>query len=330
MKKIFIFCSNILLFICLISCHKQENTTNLSINFFDFPVENNDSVKVTINPDSIYIVGEIASIPSGYMMYIYDKEDVFLITDKTFHPLMHVVHKGEGPGEVIDGIGNFGKVLDNTDRVSVTDPYTNTFYALDTKTGDLEKILSFPENFSKFNPFNAIKLRNGSFVSARGDFKYGLVSYNPNTDEIKEWPLGIESIDIVHPKSNHVSMRVLDYNEKNGIIAEIYGELPYVILHNETGDVVKILSLTNTPREIKENYDFIGDLKLTDDYIIFLWGDTEFDNENSILFMTYEGQPVKQIKIRPAQTFEYDEKNNRLLTTNVEWEDFNFMVYDLD
>lgn len=54
--------------------------------------------KVTINnPDFIYIVDSVKSITSGYMIYIFDKENAYMIPDKTFILLKERVHKGEDP-----------------------------------------------------------------------------------------------------------------------------------------------------------------------------------------------------------------------------------------
>ena len=324
------FCLFLCLFLIFVSCHRNEGKNTLTVDFSEFPTENVDSLHITVHPDSIYLIGSIKSIPDGYMMYIYDKENAYLITDKTFKYMMETVHKGESPEEVRSGGTKYGQVLDTNGNVAISDPYKHTFYALDTKTGILGKLIDFPQEFSRYSPSKSVKIKDGSFVSPRGDFQYGLVSFNPETDQVYQWPVGIEDIDTEHPISSHVSMRVIDYNQKNGIIAEIYGELPFIVLHNENGEIVKIITLKGTPRESKEGYDFIGDLKLTDDYIIVLWGDTEIDNENTILFMSYDGKPIKQIKIQPAQSFDFDEEFNRILTTNTEWEDTNLIIYNLN
>ena len=315
----------------VVSCQTGE-PEGVNINFQDFP---NAIIPTYTEIPSIdetfpYVIGNVASIPSGYMVYLYDNEYLIGLTDRSFRLVRLTCRKGPGPEEINGISGKFGQMLDSTgDILSVFDPYTSSLHILDSKTGILKKDMRFPDAMSRYHPFNVTRLKNGNYISPRGDFKYGMVSFNPDNNEITEWPVGLKNIDVAHPVENHVNMRAYDYNDKNGIIAEIYGSLPHVITHNEQGEILRILTIENMPREADDSTDFFYDICLTDDFIFLLWGDPSVDPESIILVMTHDGRPAACMKIRPTYTISADIHNNSIITTNPNIDEANIVIYDV-
>lgn len=321
-KKILscLFCG---LMILEIGCKRESNNI---VDYNSFPdIINPKGKVVSINSDSILMIGKVEAIPTGYMVYLYHNENFIGLTDDSFKLTKLTAHKGQGPQEVNGVSGKFGQVID--DNLSIFDPYSFTLFGINPETGNIKKIVDFKKTMAKYNPFNVIQLKNGAYISPRGDNKYGIVCFDPNLKEVKEWPIGLKDIDIDSPEESHISMRAFDYNPKNGVVAEIYGALPSIILHNESGEIIRVLTIEGLPRKIDKNLDYFSDICLTDDYIFLLWGDPSEDSSSLVLVMTYDGKPVSNLKIRPTQTLSLDIPKRSIISTNVNFDDSNVMIY---
>ena len=312
----------------VISC-QNRGKTEMVIDYLDFSHANTPpSTTVSFEGSSPFVIGKTEVISTGYMMYLYDSDDMLGITNQSFELVCMAGHKGSGPGEINGVSGRFGQPIDSIGiLVSVFDPYLSSMFALDTETGIMQKIMQFPDSMSRYHPFDVMRLKNGVYISPRGDFQYGIVSFNPKSNEVKEWPVGLKNIDITHPLENHVNLRAYDYNEKGGIIAEIYGTIPKIIIHDESGEIIRVFTITGMPRETDESKDYFRDICLTDEFIFLLWGDPSFDPTSHVLVMTHSGQPIVSLKIRPTHNITIDISNSCIISTNPEIDDANIVVY---
>lgn len=313
----------------LSSCTNKSETDTISINFKDFPLsEVREDTIVSLESPEPLIVGATRPILSGYMMYLYDNDNLICLTDTTLKPIMLVAPKGMGPTELTGVSGIFGQLLEDGDSlVSIFDPYKSTVYALNTTDGTLQEYIDFPNIMAQYTPFSIVKLKNGEFISPRGDFRYGMIAYDSQKNIVKEWPIGLESVDVDHPDENHVSMRAYDYNPKSGLIAEIYGIIPAIIVHDESGSIVRTISITDFPRGKGDNADYFRDICMTDEYILVLCGDPTVDEANYVIVLTHAGAPVASYKIRPTHTISFDSSKSKLITINPEIDGGNIAVY---
>lgn len=313
----------------LSSCINKSETETISISFKDFPLlEVREDTIVSLESTEPLIVGATRPIRSGYMMYLYDNENFICLTDTMFKPTMMVAPKGMGPTELMGVSGIFGQLIEDGDSlVSIFDPYKSSIYALNINDGTLQGYIDFPNTMSQYAPFNVIKLKNGEFISPRGDFRYGMIAYNPHKNEVKEWPIGLDAIDVDHPDENHVSMRAYDYNPKNGLIAEIYGIIPTIVIHDESGNIIRTISITGFPRVKDDTADYFRDICMTDEHMLVLCGDPSVDDVNYVIVLTHAGMPVASYKIRPTHTISFDSSKSRLITINPEIDGGNIAVY---
>lgn len=327
------FAIMLILFIMIFSsCVNQSEIETVVIDFRDIPclTVRNDTI-ISVEEDSNpLIVGATKSIPSGYMMYLYDNDNIICIADTSFRITKLCVEKGMGPTELAGVSGRFGQIIeveDGDSLVSVFDPYTSIVYGLNTDSGMLKEYMCFPNDMSKYIPSNVTRLKNGELISPRGDFKYGMIAYDPQKKVVKEWSIGLKDIDITHPDESHVSLRAYDYNEKSGLIAEIYGLIPTIIVHNESGDVIKTITINSLPQTSDEPTDYFRDICLTDEYIFVLCGDPNVDEANYVAVITHTGDPVAAYKIRPTQTIALDLTKSMLIATNPNIDEGNIAVY---
>ncbi len=154
-----------------------------------------------------------------------------------------------------------------------------------------------------------------------------LIAYDPRNSEVKEWPIGLETVNVSHPEESHVSLRAYDYNVKSGLISEIYGLLPTVVVHDESGSVIRTITINGLPGERGDNVDYFRDICMTDNHILILCGDPSVDESNYVAVVTHAGEPVALYEIRPTSTMSYDEANAMLITTNPEMDEGNIAVY---
>jgi hypothetical protein len=318
----------------MVSCEKSDNE-DVNISYTTFPKSQKLSGTIrTIDRDDVYIPGKIAVTDNGYMVFLYDSDHFISVLDKNFKEISVIAPKGEGPGEVVGVSGTFGQKLDKNGLLSVYDSYKFKLYGYNPESGkSLQEVISFPSDFSSYAPINVIKLANGCYVSPRGDFKYGMIMYNPSNSETSLWPIGIADINEQNPDYSVVSLRDVDYSEKNGIIAEIYGSTPIVILHNEDGKIVrtiKIEGIDATNKDDNRLSDVFKNVVLTDKYIWLLYGDSDLSQENHVLVLSYDGTPIADYIIQSTSEIDVDYTNKLLIAVDPNNEDANIMTYEFE
>lgn len=311
------------------SCSRQSETKDIVISFKDIPQSHiRLDTTVFLANEIPLIVGTTKPIKSGYMMYLYDNDNFICLTDTSFKINKMAVPRGNGRAELTGVSGKFGQSLESGDSiVSVFNSGKSTVYALNINNGSLEEYIQFPNIMSRYMPFSVTKLKNGEFISPRGDFKYGMVAYNPEKNVVEEWPIGLESIDVNNPEEKHVNLRAYDYNKNSGLIAEIYGLIPTIVIHDELGNVIRTITIDGVPKEKENSEDYFHDICMTDDYIFVLCGDPSVDESNFVVVLTHTGTPVTSYKIRPTQTITADLSTSKLITTNPNIDEGNIAVY---
>ena len=321
----------LLLFITVFqSCVSKSGPENIVIDFQDFPLSEirTDTIVLLEDQDNPLVVGAVKPIQSGYMMYLYDNDNLMCLTDTSFNITMMVVPKGSGPTDLTGIAGKFGQDLGSGDSIlSVFDPYKSAVYTLNINNGALRKHIQFPNIMSKYAPYSVTKLKNGEFISPRGDFKYGMIAYNPENNEVKEWPIGLDDIDINRPEEAHVSLRAYDYNEDSGLIAEIYGLIPTIVVHDEMGNIVRTITITGLPTTSKDSADYFRDICMTDEYIWVLCGDPDVEDSSFVVVLTHTGDPIISYEIRPTQNIALDLSGSMLITVNPNIDEHNIAVY---
>ncbi len=312
------------------SCVSKSGPEKIVIDFQDFPLSDipTDTIVALENQDDPLIVGAVKPIQSGYMMYLYDNDNLMCLTDASFNITMMVAPRGSGPTDLIGVAGKFGQNMGYGDSiVSVFDPYKSAVYTLNTNNGALREYIKFPNIMSGYAPTNVTKLKTGEFISPRGDFKYGMIAYNSKSNEVKEWSIGLDEIDINRPQEDHVSLRAYDYNENSGLIAEIYGLIPTIVVHDETGNIVRTITITGLPQTGKDSTDYFRDICMTDEYIWVLCGDPYIEESNYIVVLTHTGEPIVSYEIRPTHTIALDLSKAMLITVNPNIDEGNIAVY---
>ena len=287
--------------------------------------------KVVEMPDTIIrVLGKAYVYGDNYLYYMYHSPYLFSISDKNFRNFRDFGLKGEGAGELQ---GAF--VIDNPlnpDCPQIYDYRKNKIFTTSSNSDlSLIETLSFPQIFNEYAPPRVIQLKNGSFVGIRGDFRYGLICYNPESGTVEEWPLG-EDFDNDNPDYGELSLRVLGYNKDKGIIAEIYGSLPTVILHKEDGSIIKRIRYSgySKHKDPKDQVaDCFGEMVLTNEYIWLLYGDQDESSESKVFCIDYEGNPIAELIIDSTTTIAVDEIEKKIIATDTSDNERNLVVYEL-
>jgi hypothetical protein len=279
------------------------------------------------------VPGKVGVTDDGYLIYIYDSDYFISVTDKSFKETAIAAHKGNGPGEVQGISGTIGQKLDNNGLLSLFDPYTYKLYGYNPKkTEPLITVMTFPTEFSQYTPINVIKLKNGCFIAPRGDFKYGMIMYNPETNTTTTLPIGLSDIDEQNPEYAYVSLRVIAYSEKNGIVAEIYGCTPTVILRDESGNVIGTIKIDDFAKNDNNGKPakVYNSIALTDKYIWLLYGDFMTSDNSHVYVLTYAGEPIADYLIKAASSIAIDEKEKLIIAVNPNSEDNGIVTYKCD
>jgi hypothetical protein len=314
--------------VTLNSCDEKKSGMHVEVDTFP-KTETLQGTPVNIQDSVIRVLGNVEATDNGYIFYQYGAKNLLLATDRDFHPVMEFAPKGEGPGEVNNVSSLYGQKLDNG-LLSVFDSSARKMYGANPMNGYR---LAEVENFTDtdFNVWRIAKMKNGTYVGARGDYRYGLIAIGPDRN-VTEWPVGYEFEDLQSPREEHMSLRDLDYNAERGILGEIYGSLPVVILHDESGKVVKTIAYTGF-KEVKNENGMLPDcfvtIRLTSDYVWILKGDEDTDANSEIFVFDYEGNPVASLTIPYAQTITVDEATNRILAIDANQEENNVMLYEI-
>ncbi len=323
-----IFVIGAILSLLMASCHSDKS---IDTSFKDFPKSFQlEGRAVSLSDSTIRCLGSASVSDDYYVFFTYDAPYLFTTTDKEFKNIREFGKKGEGPGEINGSFATCYPEAHNS--FGIYNSSAKKMYSVDIDSSlNLSETISFPENFNNYDPIRVQELDNDNYVGIRGDFRYGLVCYNPENGEVTEWPLGGD-FDIDNPDPDEVSIRVINYNKDKGIIAEIYGSYPTIILHNEDGSILKRITYTGYEKHKKDNdraNNCFGNLVLGGKYIWVLYGDKN-EMENNIVFcLDYEGNPIAELVIEPTGTIAIDEKENRILAIDPNKEEKNLMVYDL-
>lgn len=287
-----------------------------------------------LNEGEPTITGAVEQIDSNRTLFYTFKSDTFLMAvDSTNSKIQKLIRKGNGPNEFSCISGMFGKKLYGSEYVSVYDPNTSKLYAINPLRDDSIRLYhEFSKSFRKYTPQNVIQINDNTYVAARGDWEYGLISYNSDNGKIIEWPAGISHENSSVSYEDELSLRYLAYNSYNKIIAEIYGCNPNVILHNENGEIINIFKYTGYEPK-KNSYDVTSDcfrrVSLTDNHILLLYGDPYDGKDSHIFVIDYSGTPVVDFIIESAYDFTFNEKNNEIIAVNPDSEDCQIMCYKL-
>lgn len=192
------------------------------------------------------------------------------------------------------------------------------------------------KNFADYSgggvPAKVIQMPDGAYIGTRKDFQYGLMKYSPSDKSVTELPSGYDFEDIDHPDSDQVSMHVMEYNQKNDVLAELYGCFPTVILRDGKGNVTGTLTYKEYSPDKDEDgakYDCFCGVCLTDNHIWLLFGDEDKDDPQRIFVLDYNGDPIADLEIEPASTFRIDPRNRLILTVNPNCDEANVKVYEI-
>ena len=124
----------------------------------------------------------------------------------------------------------------------------------------------------------------------------------------------------------------MGYNKDKGIIAEIYGSLPIVILHNEDGSIKKRIQYSGYSKHedpIGQVADCFGDMILTNEYIWLLYGDQDESSESKVFCIDYEGNPIAELIINSTTSIAVDEIEKKLIAIDPNNDEGNLVVYEL-
>lgn len=329
-------CVNIAIFsgmmIYVASCSSDKGDNSFSIE--DFPVTEAVPGDTLDNQlDSIYVLGTVSVVGDNYIFYTYDADYFLLSFNPDSGEQIQFAPKGEGPGEMTAVSGNFGQPLKSDSVFSAFDSNRLTLVACHADNGySLEDMISYPTSFSRYVPFNVTVLQNGQHISPRGDFRYGIVSYDPVSEEVTEWPLGYQFEDTDNPDAEAVSMRTTSYSKSRRLVAEIYGRVPAVILHNEDGSIRDVFEFTSFDATKKDSdgepMDCFNKVYLTDNSIWLLYnGDDE--EASQLLVLSYDGTPLCNMTIGRTLTFRIDPKRRRIIAVNPNADGANAISYPI-
>ena len=308
------------------SCNSKEKSDHFFNDFSEIYTLEGKAIKM---PDSVIrVLGHADVTDNSYIFFMYDSPNYLSTSDKNFENFFDFGVKGQAPGELqFASLTGYNKEDGSYD---IYDCNAKKLYRfIPGSNYSLEEIISFPQSFNEYDPLKIVPLSNGTYAAPRGDFKYGMINYNPTTGEVIEWPLG-DDFDNENPENQEVSKRIIKYNKEKKLIAEVYGCYPTVILHDEDGNIVKRLTYTKykKPASYDSSASCFSSIFLTTKYIWLLYGET-FDNSNQVLVIDYDGNPIAQLLIQPTMNIVVDEQENKLITTDPNQEENNLVVYDL-
>lgn len=315
------------------SCDTTDEK-DVVVSFKSFPQEQrlNGTVQ-TIDRNEPCVPGKVVATDNGYLVFMYESEYFLSVTDLNFKEVARVAHKGNGPGEVT-GVGTFGQKLNEDGLYSVFDHNAFVLYGYNPESNaPLKEITHFPNEFKAYAPWKLVQLKNGSYMAPRGDFKYGTILYDPAAGTTTELPIGLTGIDEQNPITAAVSKHILNYSRKNGIIAELYGSTPVIILRDETGAIVRTITFDDLIAQ-KDEYgnptDIFNDVILTDDYIWLLYGDYELSKDAHVLVMSYKGEPKANYVIPFTSGISLDVKRKLIISVDPNNEEAPIVTYKVD
>ena len=286
---------------------------------------------VYISSEEPLIVGNIESIGDRLILYLYNNENFLASVDSQFGDVIYFAHKGDGPGELSGISGKYNMRSSKYGEYLLFDPYKKKIFSYTQSDGyNLSLICDFKEFKVKYYPQKILLLKDGNIVSPLQN-TYGLQMYDKEQEKIIDWPLGYE-FDKKRPIEEHIVLRAFDYDPILGLVGEIYGSFPSLILHNEGGGVELRIDFPIFKAIKKEEGDLsevFKDIQMTDKYIYLLYGDEEIEEFNKVIQLSYEGVIVKVMDIYPASTILVEEDKNRIFGVNPNEEEYNVVEYNM-
>lgn len=278
------------------------------------------------------VIGVVRHINRRYYCYMYKSPYCIMSMDEDYKNPSFYARKGEGPNDIYGMSTIYGEILQDSE-IGIFDPYTAKIYqVIESNPDSIKLICDLQKKLAIYVPMDVFCIDKVNYLFVPGTYEYGLMSYVTTTDSIVRWPMGYDFGDLENPNQYITSFRALDYNRKNNVIAEIYGGLPVIILHDVTGKVINRVSFGIIPK-IKEitakTINKVADIRLTDSYIYILYREDDADNRDEIFVLNYDLEAVYRFHIDEAYTIEIDTANKRLICVNPEREDANLMTYDL-
>jgi len=281
------------------------------------------------------VVGEVYVSDGEYLFYLYASDHFIMVTDSTFHIKGYLGRQGQGPHDILGVSGPFGQRTPDG-GVMMYDSYAIKLYEGNHNVSDeVHVVADLSTNMIGYAPRAIIRLSDGKFVGVRGNFKYGLVAYANGDGQVVEWPIGDWLADDKQIIPVVVSHRALHYNPVRKIVGEIYGSIPLVILHDESGLVVKMLLFEENMPSLSalddDAPDYFRSIKLTNNYIYLLQGDDAENEYSRLMVLDYDGVPQADLHIAKASTFDVDTVARKVIAVNPNSDDDgeNVRVYEL-
>lgn len=322
MSKFFLILGKVMPSVAIVSLLAMSGCSGddgRNVSFLTFPKEIKLEGMAIHMPDSLpYVIGEVNPVGGGYWCYIYQSDKFLMAVDSAFNPTALFAHKGGGPGEITGVSGKFGQSLGDDGLFSVFDCNSVTVYGTNRNLEyQLEKVMAL-DSLRKYAVIGIIRLKNGSYIARRGDFSCGIVEYNPSAKAINKWPVGFSPEDQPVSEARLNELNSMDYNPERGIIADVYNCFPTVVLHDESGAVVKTISYEGYDADGSDEApeDCFEKVRLTDDYVWLLYNENGDEKHNSVFVVDYEGNAVARLKVGKANSFCVDQDRQRLITVN--------------
>lgn len=284
-----------------------------------------------ISFDSILAVpGSVEVVGDEYVFFIFDHPNLLMKTDTDFRPIATFMPRGNGHGEMNFIGGEFGRINGN-DGIAAYDPSKMHIVEVGAN-GEFVGITTFPDEFNSLSMRSVRLMDNGRYAGVRNLHHYGMGCYDPQSHEVQIWPNGLGILDDGTLNTVISGNHNFRYNASRHLLAEKYAALPYVIIRDEDGNVIRILQLDDMMSldDISTKKPcYVQSLRLTDDYIYIAGPSDETNNSGELLVIDYEGNGIAKLNIGAINEFAIDEKNKRLITVSPN-SDPAVMSYSLD
>lgn len=304
-----------------------------------------DEIRLTSFPETVELtgatvafdtiqgsIGVVQLVDSSYYCWMYGSDNFIMKTDRDFNIRNFTCRKGEGSGEVTGISATYGDILADGSP-GVVDPYRYLLYRIDEDRNDsLSVVGDFGVLIDRILPRDILQITDTEYVIVPATYDYGLVSYSEGSDSLIRWPLGYDFGPVETPVQYITAMRAVDLNRKRGVIGEIYGGLPLLILHDMSGKVFRRITYGPVPEISSLNAasnDPFTDIKLTDNHIYILYRESPDADSSHILVTDYDGNPVVRLIVAPTYTFEIDPDKRRIICVTPRPEEGNLTVYPI-
>ncbi|MBD5347597.1 MAG: hypothetical protein HDR92_10805 [Bacteroides sp.] len=310
----------IVLALGMMSCGRKDSGDMTVVS--EFPIAM-DLAGYDVDFDSVFgIPGGVEMMGGDMLFYLYESDHFVVETDSAFTPVRFLFPKGQGPGEMTVISGEYGDIV-GQDRIGAFNPHACKILSIPMDGADEYSVVQFGEGLRKsYEPRSVQQLKTGRFAAIIGTdgYDFGMVSFDSCGNNVEEWPIGFETVESPRIRYAVGAGRDMSYNEANGVVAEIYSGLPYIVLHNEDGTIRNIIS-TGPAIDISgidpdDNPDKIESIVLTDNYIYVLCPVADKQDRSVLCVMDYNGNGVAKFTIDEANSFGIDTVNRRLVALN--------------